>query len=240
MKLLRYLFIPLVTLIGASPLMAQSADEIINKSIDAIGGKDLLSRVKSVYFEGAATAMGNDYPTSTTILAGKGFKTQTSVNGMDIINCITDSSGWEINPFAGQTEATDMSPEMVKKGQSSLHIGGELLNFRDKGFTDSLVGRDSIQKVSVYKIKLSQPGTDIIYYIDQSTYYILKVDSKVSVEGKEIASSASFSNYKKTDFGFVAPATMDVTNMGYDVTINYTKIEVNKEIDPKIFLKPKQ
>ena len=80
----------------------------------------------------------------------------------------------------------------------------------------------------------------MIYFIDPTTYYVLKVDAKVTVGGKEITSSSSFSNYKKTDFGFVVASTLNVTNMGYDVTINYTKIEVNKEIDPKIFLMPKQ
>jgi hypothetical protein len=240
MKFLRLFFISIATLVSSSVIKAQSADDIISKSIDAIGGKELLGRVKSVYFEGAASAMGNDYPTKTTILAGKGFKSETTVNGMDIVSCITDTSGWDINPFAGPPEPTAMAPEMVKKGQASLLIGGELMNFKDRGFTASLEGRDSVQNVNAYKVKLSQAGTDIIYYIDPNTYYVLKVDSKISMGGKDIASTASFSNYKKTDFGYVAATTMEVTNMGYDVTLNYTKIEVNKEIDPKIFLMPKQ
>jgi hypothetical protein len=239
MKLLRFGLMAIITLVAISTLKAQTADEIISKHIDAIGGKDVLMKIKSVYFEGAATAMGADYPTKTTVLAGKGFKTETSVNGMDIIQCITDTSGWSMNPLAGQTEATALPAEVVKKGKSSLTIGGELFNFKDKGFTDSLIGRETFQNVNAYKIKLSQPGAEIVYYIDPTTYYILKTDSKVSMDGKDVANTTTYSNYKKVDLGYVVATTLGVTNMGYDVTINYTRVEINKDIDPKIFEMPK-
>jgi hypothetical protein len=239
MKLFRIFLIFMSTLISSPIIKAQSAEDIINKSIDAIGGRDLLGRVKSLYYEGAASAMGNDYPTKTTILIGKGIKSETTVNGMDLVDCVTDTSGWVINPFTGQTDPTPMAPEQVKKGQESFHIGRDLLNFKEMGFTASLTGRDTVQNVNTYKIKLSKEGIERTYYIDPSTYYILKEDIKVTVNGKDAVGSTSYSNYKKTDFGLVAASTMDITNMGYDVTINYTKIEVNKEIDSKIFLMPK-
>src|SRR5674476_1174766 len=113
MKLFRAGLTVMIAFISAISLQAQTADDIINKHVDAIGGKDVLSKVKSIYFEGTANAMGADYPTTTTILAGKGFKTVTTVNGSDIIQCFTDSSGWSLNPMSGQTEATTLPPDMV-------------------------------------------------------------------------------------------------------------------------------
>src|SRR5674476_1385359 len=100
MKLFRAGLTVMIAFISAISLQAQTADDIINKHVDAIGGKDVLSKVKSIYFEGTANAMGADYPTTTTILAGKGFKTVTTVNGSDIIQCFTDSSGWSLNPVS--------------------------------------------------------------------------------------------------------------------------------------------
>lgn len=239
MKLLRFGLMAIITFMSVSAIKAQTADDIISKHIDAIGGKDVLSKVKTLHFEGAANAMGNDYPNEVTILVGKGYKTQTSINGMDIIQVITDSSGWSMNPLAGQTEATPLPAELVKKGRASLSVGGDLYDFKEKGFTDSLMGRENYQNVNTYKIKLTQPGVEMIYYIDPTTYYILKTDSKVSVDGKDVINTVTFSNYKKTDIGYVVPYTMGITNMGYDVTINYTKIDINKDVDPKIFMMPK-
>ncbi|HLX93345.1 MAG TPA: hypothetical protein VKR32_16790, partial [Puia sp.] len=82
-------------------------------------------------------------------------------------------------------------------------------------------------------------GDELTYYLDPNTYYILKLDTKATISGKDISNSSSYSNYKKTDFGYVLANTISTTNMGYDITINYNKIEINKEIDPKIFAMPK-
>lgn len=239
MKLLRFGLMAMIALINVSTIQAQTADEIISKHIDALGGKDLLMKITSLYFEGTASVMGADYDTKTTVLAGKGFKNVTSVMGSDIIQCFTDTSGWMVNPMTGQTEAVAMPADAVKKGKSALDIGGELFDFKNKGFSDSLAGQETYQGINAYKIKLSKPDVEIIFFIDPATYYILKSDSKVIMDGKEITNTSTFSNYKKTDFGFVVPYTMGITTMGYEVTINYSKIEVNKEVDPKIFVMPK-
>src|SRR5665647_260208 len=239
MKLFRLGLTVMITFLSISSIHAQTADEIINKHIDAIGGKDVLAKIKSIYLEGTATAMGADYPTNTTVLVGKGFKNVTSVNGSDIIQCITDTSGWTVNPFAGQTGPTALSADAIKNGKSSLNVGGELFNFKDKGFSDSLTGRDSIEGVYAYKIKLAKPGIEMVYFIDPGTFYILKTETKLSVDGNDMLSTKTFSNYKKTDAGYVVPYTLGITNMGYDVTLNYTKVEVNKDVDPSIFAMPK-
>ena len=103
MKIFRVGLPVIIACVSVFSIQAQTADDIINKHIDAIGGKDVFSKVKSVYFEGTANAMGADYPTTTTILAGKGFKTVTTVNGSDIIQCFTNDGGWSLNPLAGQS-----------------------------------------------------------------------------------------------------------------------------------------
>jgi hypothetical protein len=87
------------------------------------------------------------------------------------------------------------------------------------------LGQETFNKVNAYKIKLSKPDIEYTYYIDPSTYYILKVDSKTSSDGSDGNNSKSYSNYKKTDFGYVVPFTIMTNNMGYDVIINYTKVE---------------
>ena len=236
MKIFRIGLPVIVACAAVFSLQAQTADDIINKHVEAIGGKDVLSKVKSIYFEGSASVMGAEYPTTTTILAGKGFKTVTSVNGTDIIQCITDISGWSLNPMIGQATATPLPPDMVKNRRSSLDIGGELVNFREKGFTDSLLGREDCYGVSAYKVKLSQPGAEIVYLFDPNTYYTLKMDAKANMGGQDITNTTTYSDYKKTDIGYVVPTTLGVTNSGYDVTITYTKVEVNKQVDPGIFV----
>ena len=44
---------------------AQTADEIINKYIEAIGGKDKLAQLKTKTIESTTQVMGNEGPSST-------------------------------------------------------------------------------------------------------------------------------------------------------------------------------
>lgn len=76
---------------------AQTVDEIIAKHIDAIGGKDKVSQVNSVFIESTSEVMGNEFPSTVTILNGKGFRSESSFNGQSIIQVVTDNGGWNIN-----------------------------------------------------------------------------------------------------------------------------------------------
>src|ERR1700712_1645577 len=161
MKALRTGLMAIVVLLGTMAVKAQTADEIIAKHIDAVGGKDLLGKIKTVYMEGVASVMGNDLPTKVSILVGKGFKSETTFNGSDIISCITDTSGWMINPLQGQLSAVNLPADAVKQARPSLEARGELYNFKNDGYTDSLVGREDVQGVNAYKIKLNKKDMDI-------------------------------------------------------------------------------
>ena len=83
---------------------AQTADDIIAKHLDAMGGKDKISLIKSLYTEGTVQVMGNDNPTTTTILNGKGFRNESDFNGQKFIQVFTDKGGWMVNPMMGATE----------------------------------------------------------------------------------------------------------------------------------------
>ena len=239
MKTLRTLLIAGVTIISMSAIQAQTVDEIIGKHTDAIGGKDILMKITSISLEGAASAMGNDYPTKTTLVAGKGYKSVSSVNGTDIIQAYTDTSGWMLNPLTGQTDPIALPAEAVKAAKSSLDMELIMLNYKNKGYLASLAGREDYQGVSTYKIKLSKDGMDVTFFIDPASYYILKRDVKTTFEGKDVTATTSYTNYKKTDFGYVMAFTEGINSMGYDVSLNYTKVEFNKDIDPAIFAMPK-
>jgi len=217
---------------------AQTASDIINKHMQALGGPDVFAKVKSVYYEGTLNVMGNDVPTSATLLVGKGFKTVTTFNGMDIIQCFTDTSGWMVNPMAGQTDPTPMPADMVKNSKSALTIGNYLSDYKANGFKDSLLGRESFDSVNAFKVKLSKPDLEITYWFDPNTFYILKTESKTTVSGQDVTTPTTYSGYKKTDVGYVVPTVMGVSAGGMDMTITYTKVEVNKEVDPKIFVMP--
>src|SRR5215472_1556238 len=80
---------------------APTADEVIQKYLAAVGGKDAISQVKSISTESSVQVMGNEAPSTTVIVDGVGYKSETEFNGMKIVTCYNDKGGWSVNPMAG-------------------------------------------------------------------------------------------------------------------------------------------
>jgi outer membrane lipoprotein-sorting protein len=232
----------LILLMSAASLhvAAQTADDIINKHIAALGGKDAISKVKSMVIESDVNVMGQSFPSVTTMVTSKGYKNVTTVNGVEIIQCFTPDGGWSINPMMGATTPSPVSEDEKKLGSSRYDLGGPLYNYKEKGSTVELAGSDTVNGVKAIKLKVKDKnGFEIMMYLDPNTYYVLKEETKGTVNGQEMSAVTTFSDYKKTDIGYVMPYTTNTSTQGFDVTITHNKVEFNKDVDPKIFDMPK-
>src|SRR5688572_6409440 len=103
MKVLSLFLLTAVISLGFHDIFGQTVDEIINKHIEAIGGKEKVASVKTLYMEGTLDLMGNQAPSITHIVHGKGYKNEVDFNGSKMVTVYTDKAGWTINPMAGQT-----------------------------------------------------------------------------------------------------------------------------------------
>jgi hypothetical protein len=228
-------FFILAALVVTTTCCAQSADEIVARNLQAVGGKDLIASTKSVVITSNLEVMGNDVPTTTTILAGKGFKSETDFQGTKIIQVVTDHGGWGVNPMAGQATPTALSDADAKKGQNQLNIV-PLADYTANGGKLELVGKDTAD----YKVKLTNAnGFDATYYINMKTYLLDKVDAHVSAQGQEVDVTGLFSDYRKLDNGLLIPFKLERQLPQYSLVITHQKVEVNKDIDPAIFEMPK-
>jgi hypothetical protein len=222
--------------LGIVTTQAQSVDDIVGKHIQALGGKTVLNAIKSVYVESTVEIMGNEAPSITYILNGKGYKNELDFNGTKIIQCVTEKGGWAINPMAGSTTAQAIPADQLKNYQLQLNIGGPLMDYASKGYKAELIGKDSAD----YKIRLSTAdGINIVYFINQKTSLIDKAVNKVSMGGQDIETTAVFTDYKKTDAGYVVAYAQQVILPQVTLNIINKKVEVNKEVDPAIFEMPK-
>jgi len=221
--------------LGIVTTQAQSVDDIVSKHIEALGGKTVLNSIKSIYVESTVEFMGNEAPSITYILNGKGYKNELDFNGTKIVQCVTDKGGWAINPMAGATTAQPIPADQLKNYQLQLHVGGPLMDYAAKGYKAELTGKDSAS----YKIRLTTPdGIDMTYFIDQKTYLINKAVSKISMGGQEIETTAVFSDYRFTN-GYSLAYSQQVILPQVTLNITNKKVEMNKDIDPAMFEMPK-
>ncbi len=228
----------IATLMSASFVSAQSVDEVINHYVDAIGGKDNLGKINSVYMEASSEVMGNDNPVVVNILNGKAYKSVTEFNGQEFVRAYTDKGGWTINPFAGGSDAVALSPDEYKSVKEDMYIGGALYDYavNHKG-TASLEGTED----GAYKIKYTSPDSiESTYYIDTATYLLDKMLRQGQMQGQSVDVTTTFSDYKKTPEGIAVPYKTDVDFGGnFSMSTTIKKVEVNKTIDPAIFEMPK-
>ncbi|HEY2648976.1 MAG TPA: hypothetical protein VGI38_07265 [Puia sp.] len=227
----------LLAIAGFSFSKAQTADEIVNKYVDAMGGKDKLGQIKTVYVANTTQAMGNEGPSTTQIIDGKAFRLDYEINGQKTTQVYTDKGGWQINPFMGATTAQPIPEEMYKQSKGQLYFTGPLYNYAAKGNKVELLGKDG----NAYKLKITNTDSvETIAYIDAATYYLTKITRQTNFMGNSMELTVSFSNFKKTDFGVTIPYTTEINYGGqFSVTNNITKIEFNKTIDPAVFEMPK-
>ena len=237
---MKRLLLSLTALLSIAMANAQTADEIISKHIDAMGGKENLSKITSVYVESGTEVMGSENPTKTTILYGKGYRSESNFNGQQLVNVVTDKGGWAINPFAGSPDPAAMPDEQYKSGEDQIYID-PLLNYAAKGGKVELLGKEKVGSVDAYKLKYTNKDkAEITYYIDPATYYIIQAVRKGNAMGQEVTINVSFSDYKKNEAGFYMPYTMNIDMGQFAMKINTKKVEVNKPVDTSIFEMPKK
>jgi hypothetical protein len=213
-----------------------TADEVVAKYFNAIGGKEAIGQVKTITMTTSAQIMGNDAPGTTVIVDGVGYKNETSFNDAKIIQVYTAKGGWMVNPMAGMSDPTPMPEDQYKDGKSQIYVGGPLLDYAAKGSKIEVLGSDK----DTYTIKLTTiDNVASTYVIDAATFLLKSTVRTGKMQDQDVDVTSIYSDYKKTDTGYLVPTTIAVDFGGqFQITITVQKVEVNKTIDPAIFDMP--
>jgi hypothetical protein len=221
--------------IGNDALHAQTADDIISKSIDAIGGRDAWLKINSYKLTGSVTAQGMDIKIDITAVQNKGQRFEITMMGMTGYNIATPTEGWSYMPFAGQQKPEALTPEQVKYGQDDLDIQGVLVDYKQKGYTAELLGKEDVEGTECWKIKLTlKNGKVKTDYFDPDSYLLIREVDKGTVDGKEASQTVDFSNFQKLPEGITIPMTMNNGNGDFIIK----KAEINIPVADSLFKAP--
>jgi|SRR6185312_1035491 len=223
----------LACLLAASVSFAQTADDIINKYADAIGGRDKLAAIKNIYMEGTVDANGQQIVIKDWKVLKKCSRAEFTLMGMTGYSIVTTDSGWNFSPFQGQKVAEPMTADMVKRAQVDLNSVDPLVDYKEKGYKVAYKGKDDVDGSDAYKLELTISDSNVqTYFLDPTTYYIMRVKSKEIVNGKTQEGQQDFSNYQKTSDGYVFAMSAG----GDGGSVKFTSIKVNTDMDPSLFV----
>ncbi|MFI5196021.1 MAG: hypothetical protein ACHQD8_02935 [Chitinophagales bacterium] len=218
---------------GSMIAKAQTADEIIQKHITAIGGADNWKKITSIKMTGSINAGGAELPISFITVNGKGWRMEFSINGMSNYTILTTKEGWAYFPIQGQTKPEAMTADDVKESQDQLDIQGPLIDYQAKGNKVTYLGKDDMEGTECHKIKVAYPnGKEETMYIDASNYYHIRSVEKTKSNGKEEEQTQNFGNFQKIPEGIVYPMSIEGGGMG---RMEIKTVEINKPVDESIF-----
>ncbi|MFC4263500.1 hypothetical protein ACFOWM_11455 [Ferruginibacter yonginensis] len=212
---------------------AQTADEIVAKHIEGMGGAAKLATLTSVKKTGTLSAQGYDIPVVMTVLQQKGFRLDLDIMGTANYQVVTPQKGFIFFPIQGMTEPKDFDEDQLKAAQGSLEIQSAFLNYKDKGMSVELLGTEKYNNADVFKLKVTnKAGKVSTMFVDSKNYRLLKVVSKSKApDGSEVDQETTYDDYKQNADGFWFSYS-STTPQG---TIVFDKIESNIKVDENIF-----
>ena len=223
---------------------SQTAEEIVAKFTDAIGGKSQWDSIITEKMTG--TIKINDMMEFKFVsYAKKPNLSRVEINAMsmNIIQGFDGTTAWMVNPMMGSNKAVKMDEDNTKDIRDRGIIGGQLMNYKSLGSKIELVGMEDLNSKKVYNIKLTDKDNQVFnYYIDTDTYLIQKSHAKLTRNGLETERETMYSDYRdvgKVKAAFVLETKSDADQVSQQKVI-IDKIEMNAEVDDSTFKMPEE
>lgn len=218
---------------------AQTVDELIKKNIDAHGGIEKLKAVKTMKASGKITPQGLEIPIVLQQKRPGMVRMDATFQGKSMVQAYDGTTGWKIDPFQGNPDPEKVAGDDLKDLEEQSDLDGPLVDYKQKGHTVELIGKEEMEGTPVYKIKLTLKSGDVRnIYLDADNYLELKVTSKRKTPGGEVNVDQYMGNYKSVN-GMMFAFSIDTRVNGQSVnTITIDKIELDVPVDEALFKMP--
>lgn len=220
---------------------AQTADELVQKNIQAKGGIEKIKAIKSVRITGklnagggftAATLQENERPN----LVRETF----SLQGMTAITAYDGATGWQIQPFGGHKDPELMGEDDLKDLLLDADFDGPLVDYKEKGNTVEYLGHDVVDGDDALRLKVTLKDGDIVYYfLDPDTHLEIRKEVQEFIRGSVRESVVELGSYKPVN-GVMYPYSISQGSKANPAaqTTTVEKIEVNVPIEKADFAVP--
>ena len=225
-----------VLALSMGTLSAQSVDEIVAKSLKAIGGVAKLHKIKTVITVSSVKVQGLDIENLTTVVVGKAMRSDSKIMENNMVQAFDGTTSWAITPvmMGGSGEPQEMTAETAKSITSQIDPF-PLLDYAKKGTGLTLLTPEKVNDKDSYHLKISpKNGAGSEIWIDVTSGLLSKL--KTEQNGQEV--EVTFSSFKEIE-GITFAMSMETSNpMAGVITIDTKSVKLNTTIDETIFKMP--
>lgn len=186
----------LLIMIFTSLSFAQTVDEILEQHFAAVGQEKLLA-TNTLSSKGKIIQAQFEIPFTTYNKRPMSYRLDAEFQGMKISSGFDGTNGWNVNPMMGSTDPQPMTEEQADRTKIQADYDGLFYNYKEKGYTVEFMGKETVDDIETYVLKLTRPNGDVITsYIDAENSVLLKMKSKMKMQGVDTEAENIFSNYK--------------------------------------------
>jgi hypothetical protein len=246
-RVAKWAAVSMAAVLVAATAGAQTADEVIEKHLAALGGRAALSKMTTQTGAGTITVsvQGNDLVGALESYhkapnkSRTAFKMDMSAFGMGemVVDRRCDGkTAYEDNSMQGSREITgDQLQALLNDSFPS-----PLLNYKGAGAKVELAGKEKLDGRDVHVLVYTpKVGSPLKQYFDAETFLLVRQVSRTNVPemGGEIEQTIDASDYRDVE-GIKVPFVMKIATPVSGVAISFTKVEINKPIDDAMFARP--
>jgi len=232
--------------LSGAPLLAQApaaptADEIVAKYVEKIGGFQKIEAVKTLKRTGKFRG-GGGFEAKYVQLNKRPdlVREELTYQAMTGINAWDGKTGWKIDPFQGKKDSEPLGEDELKDIIEDGVFDSQLVHYREKGNTVEFAGTEPVEGSDTWKLKVTLKNGDVSnYYIDTEDFVPIKIEYKRMIRGAELELFVLPGDYKAVE-GWYIPHSYEQGRRGSNQrsSIVFEKIEANVPMDDSLFAKP--
>jgi hypothetical protein len=228
-----------ILLVLSSTASAQTVDDLVAKNIEARGGLAKLKAIDSVRIERTVAAVFTDIDIVIYKKRPNLYRSEQKAkdSATPTIRGFSDTA-WE---SAGGKTGVREGAGAVEQREIDADFDGFLVDYRDKGHTIVLEGKQKLGPTEVYKLKVTmKSGAERIVYLDAATYLEKRHEGTIELgPNRRVKTTIDYGDWRDVNgvkFPFAIEEERDAPGQTF---VHYTKrIEVNVPIDEALFRMP--
>jgi hypothetical protein len=247
MKTIKVIVLTAVFGIVSMVAQAQTADEIIDKYLTQIGGKDKWQAVKSMKGIGVVKVQGMELPLTQLGKSPNKSKLSVSLQGMTIVfQAFDGTTGWSTNQMTMKPEKMEAEDSEILKQE--VEMIDPFIDYASRGYKVALEGKETVEGTECHKIKLTKKPIKIDGKEEEnSSYYFFDTQNNVPIVVRSTAKKGPtkgmitdmvMSDYQEVNGLFMPFSMTQKVNGQTGLNIIYTKFEINLEIADSEFAIP--